>query len=354
MTAASDNGGIGDPRELLRDAGPERRLDYLVGRASMAPSPFNSQPWRFRSRDGAIVDLQWDSQRKLAATDPEGRLLTIALGAALENFLLAARDLGLDPAVECLPEGATGTTLVRLHMGEPGPLPEPDPRVQLQVERSTGTGNMRGPVEPQISTALEALDLDPVAALSIPEELREALAQTAGDVASDRWGQRAVRSELARWLRTDRRAWEEHRDGLVLSRRRRLPGWLGETVRRLIVRAPRFFDPGKGTVRRIRQAPGLLALHTETDDTDAWLATGRAYQRLGLQLAHVGLDLAPESVLIATPEARQRTAELLGVDHPQFVVRVGRTPPNEATPRRRLHRVLNPAAPTFPLYPRAD
>jgi hypothetical protein len=213
---------------------------------------------------------------------------------------------------------------------------------------------MRGPVDPQVASVLEALEPAPVHMARVPDERGEALAQVAGEMASAQWLRREVRAELAAWLRTDRRAWEEHRDGLVLSRRRRLPGWLGDAVRGLMVRLPALFDPGKRAERRVRRAPGLMVLHTDEDGVRAWLETGRAYQRLGLQLAHAGLDLAPESELTVGPEARERTAELLGVAHPQLVARVGRTPPSEATPRRRLHRVLNPPAPTFPLYPRGD
>ncbi|KPV39423.1 hypothetical protein AN478_09610 [Thiohalorhabdus denitrificans] len=343
-----------DPRQLLHDADPKRRLDYLVGRAAMAPSPYNTQPWRFRSKDPAVVDLQRDEQRRLQEADPDGRLLFLALGAALENFLIAAADLGFAPELEEFPEGEEGATVARIHLPEPGPLPEPDPRVGLQAVRRTAHGPLHGPADEAMRQAAEGLDLEGVHLDWVAEAEREPLIAIAVEAVTRRWRRRAFRRELWRWLRKDAAALEQERDGMALTNRRRLPGWVAAGARQAMLRVPGLMGPGRKAARRLRKAPALLALSTEGDGAGYWLATGRAYQRLGLELAHAGVALGPEAALTADPEARRRTAELLGRDHPQLVARVGRARPRPGLPRRRLHRVLNPPSPNFPLYPRSD
>ncbi|HKJ70443.1 MAG TPA: hypothetical protein VKA55_01645 [Gammaproteobacteria bacterium] len=344
-----------DPRAFLREAEPQRRLDYLVGRAAMAPSPYNTQPWRFRAKDPAVADLQWDPSRRLSRADPSGRLLFIALGAALENFLIAARDLGYAPELEWFPDGEEGPTAVRIALGEPGELPEPDPRVDLQARRRTAHGPLTGPVEPAVRDALEALDLGEVALSWAEDHWQDGLAGHAAATASRQWRDPAFRRELLAWLRKDQGELEERRDGLALTRFRRFPGWLARGVRRTMDHLPALFDPRRKTGRRIRRASALIVLSTPGGDgRRQWLAVGRAYQRIGLELAHAGHALGPEAALTAGEEARAETGRILRVDQPQLAARIGRARPHPGTPRRRLHRVLNPPAPTFPLYPHPD
>ena len=55
--------------------------------AVRAPSLHNTQPWRFRLRDGGI-EVPVDPDRRLPATDPSGWGARIACGAALFNLRL--------------------------------------------------------------------------------------------------------------------------------------------------------------------------------------------------------------------------------------------------------------------------
>ncbi len=80
----------------------------LIGAAVLAPSEWNTQPWRFEV-ERASVRMVTDPTRLLPSTDPDSRGLMISLGAALENLLIAARAYGLRPTVEYFPrDGANG------------------------------------------------------------------------------------------------------------------------------------------------------------------------------------------------------------------------------------------------------
>ena len=68
----------------------------------MAPSLFNTQPWRFRLCPDRI-EVHADLGRRLIAHDPEDRELRIACGAALFNLRLAVHAHGVTPVVTIEP-----------------------------------------------------------------------------------------------------------------------------------------------------------------------------------------------------------------------------------------------------------
>ena len=79
---------------------PEPMTRRVVTAAGMAPSLFNTQPWRFLLCPDRI-EVHADLGRRLIAHDPEDRELRIACGAALFNLRLAVHAHGVTPVV-CL------------------------------------------------------------------------------------------------------------------------------------------------------------------------------------------------------------------------------------------------------------
>jgi hypothetical protein len=68
-------------------------LDTLIHAATRAPSPDNNQPWLFEQRPDGELLLLHDRSRALPS-DVDDMFSMIALGAALENLCLAARQRG--------------------------------------------------------------------------------------------------------------------------------------------------------------------------------------------------------------------------------------------------------------------
>ncbi|HEX4430045.1 MAG TPA: hypothetical protein VHZ96_12335 [Frankiaceae bacterium] len=104
--AAEADGPLAD--ELIR---------HVVTVAAVAPSVYNTQPWRFRT-DGYVIDLFADRGRQLHYMDAPGRLLALSCGAALHHLRLAIRGLGRDVEVQFLPDPRDPEHLARV---VPGP-----------------------------------------------------------------------------------------------------------------------------------------------------------------------------------------------------------------------------------------
>lgn len=113
VLAAAAGGGIiatsgpsGAAREPWRKAGQysefrRRALSYAL----LAPNPHNRQPWRVRLDGQDALTLYCDLKRRLPATDPFDRQITIGCGAFLELLVLAAAQDGYEATVTPFPEG---------------------------------------------------------------------------------------------------------------------------------------------------------------------------------------------------------------------------------------------------------
>ena len=83
---------------------------HLVSSAVLAPSGGNCQPWKFVwSADGRLRCLH-DAARSASFLDFEHRAAYLALGAAVENVVIAAADLGLRAEWHACPLPATPST----------------------------------------------------------------------------------------------------------------------------------------------------------------------------------------------------------------------------------------------------
>ena len=112
---------------------PPEQVNTLLTAAGQAPSLHNSQPWRFRLHPRSI-ELHADLDRQLPATDPDGRELRLACGAALFNLRLALHALGIRPTVTIFPDTAQPALLATVrHGGHKPPTPH-----QLRLLRNLG------------------------------------------------------------------------------------------------------------------------------------------------------------------------------------------------------------------------
>ena len=89
-------------REAGRYPDPMRRaLSWAV----LAPNPHNRQPWVVDLISDTEAVLYCDMDRRLPATDPYDRQITIGLGCFLEIFRQAAAEDGYSAQIDVFPEG---------------------------------------------------------------------------------------------------------------------------------------------------------------------------------------------------------------------------------------------------------
>ena len=93
------------------DGSDAEKLAFCVRYAVLAPSVYNSQPWRFRVTDKAL-ELIADRRRGLPVADAGDRQLTVFCGTALYFLRTAMCYFGMKDKTQLLPEGEENSDLL--------------------------------------------------------------------------------------------------------------------------------------------------------------------------------------------------------------------------------------------------
>src|SRR5260221_9309801 len=112
--------------------GFERILRRLIEYGLLAPSIYNSQPWKFliEPKQG-VIEIYADEERvRPLEIDSRRRDLYLALGAYVEHMVLAAPALGYEIKEELFPGESPRGWVARLALT---PLPETVPETLFSV-----------------------------------------------------------------------------------------------------------------------------------------------------------------------------------------------------------------------------
>ena len=342
--------------EAAQAGGPmaDELIRHVVTVAAVAPSVYNTQPWRFRT-DGYVIDLFADRTRQLHYMDAPGRLLALSCGAALHHLRLAIRGLGRDVEVRLLPDPADHDHLARVI---PGPVDSRAPTagewalLQAVWERRSYRDTFvsqrlsRGlVVDLEAAVAAEGCELRAVERPGERADVARLVADADREFAADEKAQ----EELRDWSR-----WEEAlapgtllQDGIPRSAVAR-----GSMASEGVFRQRDFDVDGSVTAEgepaelaeQSPENPDVAALFTPGDEPADWLAAGAALSALLLTgtCAGAAASLLNQPLDRAVP--RVRVNEVLHVPgFVQVLLRLGYPGPEArhfVTPRRPVEDIL--------------
>ncbi len=327
------------PETMTPGCPPPAVIAELLRTAALAPSMHNTQPWRFGFlRASQTIELYADPSRMLAYSDPHGRAVHIACGAALFNLRLAIAAAGREPVVRLLPDPAEPMLLAVLRLGVPYRAGQTEEELHAAIpERHTNRQPFSNRAVPSgvLAELLEAAVAEG-ASLHLPDRPEAArLLYLVRDAERNLLADPAYHAELARWVGGTR-----DRDGIPGSA-------LG----------PR--DPGGGTPVRdflagehqpasyawFEDNPQLAVLSTPSGSRADWLRAGQALQRVLLTATTHGIAVCPLTQPLETADAWLVRDPREGNDLPQMILRLGYGLPVPGTPRRPVSEILNEPRP---------
>lgn len=317
------------------------RLEYLLRYAILAPSPHNTQPWLFRINTND-VEVHADPRRLLRVTDPGGREMLMACGAALLNLRIAAEYFAQKCVVEVFPDAQQPMMVGRMTVHSGGEATSEDVVLFHAIrERRTNRG-MFGPMsvaEGVMDVLGDAATAEGVwASFVTGEGDKGALADLVAEGDRRQWANREFRAELARWVRSDA---ERQVDGIP-TRELGIQDWMAFAGPALV----RTFDRGGSQAARDREiaecSPLLVVLGTDGDTPRDWVMAGQALERMLLVAQSEGVSVSHLSQPLEEAELRPRVAMVAGREagFPQAVLRMGYGVEVPPTPRRDLRAVL--------------
>jgi nitroreductase len=299
-----------------------------------APSLHNSQPWRFRLRDGAIEVLA-DPRDHLALADRIGWAVRIACGAAVFNARLALLTNGTPADVRLRPEPADPMVMARLQSAplRPATYTESDLYAAIGRRRSSREPFWPDPVPADVRIRL----VDAARAEGAWLELLIGMTALSGfaEVAqsADRVLRRdpAYQTRLTQWIRT-----EGAGDGVPVA----VGARLAEPQDLLPQRA--YSDRPRAPGRDFEPEPLIAILGSTGDTATDQINAGQALQRVLLTATDAGLATSMISQPIEVRGAREQLSRSLGgrSGTPQMALRIGYGQPGNPTPRLDLEQTI--------------
>jgi hypothetical protein len=317
------------------------KMGRAGGRAALAPSVHNTQPWRYAITRGSL-ELYADDIRRLQVLDPRGRQLLISCGCALFNARVALAAAGYDANVQRFPDPTRPDLLARVTLPDEatGWVSIGELDTAIERRRTNRRRFLDSAVPDQVAYELaaaasaEAAELFPITR----GEHRLAAARLSQEAEATKTADRAYRAEIRAWTTTD-----PHRgDGVLMMAVPSVDASAGDD---LPIRD--FHSTGLGWLpveTRSSMNQCLLLLGTLDDEPMAWVRAGEAMERVWLEITRRGYVASPLTQLIevARTNERLRLKLQLGM-HPYVLLRRGRRaghapvpPPPAAGPPHRI------------------
>lgn len=314
------------------------QLKFLLRYGVLAPSGPNTQPWNLSIKDNE-VSLIVDFTRSLPSLDPTNRTLYLSHGCLLANTMIAAEHFGFGYDAKCLPDGPSGDRSASIRFDKKAS----EPRFPNLFEEITKRHTNRKPYE---NHAIEAEKLEKLKNcidrkgfklnVIMSDEGKNRMADILARSQKIQLGNKEMRKELANWIRPNT---SDAKDGL--------PGYsfgysdfesyLGKFIFGT-------FDMSSSRARvetaNIIASPAVAVLSTDSDDKLTWIKAGMLFETMFLTATKLNVRFDLFSQPTAIPELRQELAQMLNINYPQLLIRMGYAQPQKHTPRRPIEEVL--------------
>jgi nitroreductase len=333
----------------LPEAPPENGLELakaVIGAAVLAPSHWNTQPWRMET-EGDSIRLVADPSRSLPVLDPDQRSMFVALGAALENMLIALRAYGCQPNVEYLPDAGPKLVAARVTWTAGESRRDRQLFAAIPLRRTNRRDYDERGLYMQNRAALSAQLPSEVRVHWIEERKRiDAVSDLVRGATEVQVEDRRAQAEQYAWMRFDNQA-RKRGDGIAVDDLEYGGPALWFAGRTLNPNSM-FGRFGQGSaVRHVRGAvrsSGALALLTIANGNPrAWIAGGQAFERFALRATSLGIAHQPVHAPIEVTRFRGDLVRAFGAvgQEPLLLVRLGHAKSPDPSVRRGVSMIAS-------------
>ena len=316
-------------------------FNFLVECAIKAPSAHNTQPWKFQNIDTGII-IQPDFKRALSVVDAENYELYISLGCALENLLIAAKQKGYNCLIK-YPSNASDTIVIDITKDNSGKDTHDvlfNEITKRQVTKSKYNDKaISDGVLQQLSSSFnfEGVSLR----ILNGKKNYETIIPLIIEANNLQFNNKDFLNELVHWIRFSKNEAEKKKDG-IWSATMGMPGlgrFLGGLVMKNFVTAK---SEEKRLIDLLNHTQGLAIFISDTNNAEAWVKTGQAFQRFGLTATHLGISHAHLNMPCEESAVRQKLAKVLGLEnkYPLLLIRYGYSEKMPYSYRRNLEEVI--------------
>jgi len=310
----------------------EEGIRSLVDYAVLAPSLYNSQPWKFRvtieeERDEGLVQIFSDRSRSLPFVDPSFKEMYISLGAALENLVLAAEYFKYTPYVSLLPEGEKSDLVANVELMRS--LRKGDETLFKAIsERRTNRGlyDSRALSVEIIEKLMNVLPVGLKLEFITEKQVKDFIASAVKEALRNQFRNKEVKDEIYSWLRFPREKAVDSRDGVMLET------FGPKSIDLLNIDS--FFV--RNVESLIKKSPVIGLLSSDINTRKTQIIGGRVFERLSLVVTNLGISIHPVNAGIQVEAYKEqvRDAFMLLDEEPFVLFRIGYGSPVPHSRRR--------------------
>lgn len=311
------------------------KLRFLLGYAILAPSTFNTQPWRFRLKENELMVFA-DPNRWLKDSDADKRELYISVGCALENLIIAARYLGLAPEVSYFPEGDDSDLAAAMRLKPSGIQPGEEDvtlfrAIPLRQTRRGTYENRRIPEQDLERLSSTRLETDISLYITANSEIISKVGDLIFRADVLQYADPDYRRELSKWI--GKRVFGESWISAQIERIKTLYIYKGRKI-------------GEADREEFRSSSHFGIICSKENTRQAQVKIGQVFERLALIAASLEIGVQPVSQILEVPVIKQELREILKTQFPemdeniQHVFRLGYAKPEEHALRRPLDEIL--------------
>ena len=339
-----------DEHEFPRDGSLKEQFTFLLRYAILAPSSYNTQPWKFEVHENGIAVFA-DYTRRLPVADPGNRELLMGVGAAVMNLRVVAEHFGFGCRVNYEPSEDSEKPLAFVYLAQGANISSPYGNLDLLFPAITKRHTNRNPflltrIPDSVLQHLRTLEEGSQANLffSTDGKVNQRVADLVALADRKLQADPTYRRELAEWTRSN---WTQKPDGMIGA-----SFGVGGVKSALRPWTTKVLDLGRwraaADMNLCGQAPGLIVLYGE-DSVPVWLGSGELLERLLLSITRQGLQYGFFNMPIEVPELRVQLRGLLGLSAwPQLLLRLGYYLTEPApSPRRPIEEVIIESKPNF-------
>jgi hypothetical protein len=316
----------------------DQKISFLLQYAIMAPSTHNTQPWLFSIHNN-ICDVFYDDKRILPEADPNGRDFFISLGAAIENFRIAAEYFGVF-GWTTIKHDENNSKIAELVCKESSIQKNPSEEISKLFSAIPKRINARGEFTNK-SIAINSLD-----DLSIANEFSEltvhfitesntiiSLANITEQGVKIAHSNPKFRKELVKWFHNN---FSSSRDGL-LGYTLGMSGFVSILFPYVI----RWLNLGnalsKINKKSVESAPLICIISAQHESPEVCTKVGMLGERLMLAFTSIGLNCSIYAAAIEIENLQSEVQNQLGTSLlPQWLICVGEMKTNQKISPRHL------------------
>lgn len=325
-----------------------------------APSPHNTQSWKFKIIDDYSMYLYVDENRFLPATDPTNRQIHIGAGCFIETLAIGATGLGYVAAIEYFPEGYSSKAdfgkkpVAKISLAKnAGDKSELEAFIAPRhTNRKEYKGASVSKVEFDLLISATGATHSKIGFIEDDSKFKEykRLLIKAMEVESYKYD---AHDESRKMMRFSEKERAEKRDGLSIPQ----VGFTGIMVplaEMSLKGGPEKWHSEKSLGRHfntfnkaVNSAKGIVTFTTESNEIIDWIKTGRDFVKFGLSLTKYDLYNNPHTQITQEyPEMLPVMAELNKLENisephkVQLILRIGRAVSSYYSYRRHLEDFL--------------